>query len=171
MKKHAGALVAAAVLLTALAGVLYRNWNLFERRLSDPRTGQNPSVSPRLAREVLPPDPDVAAIQRSVEEKDEIAQAIIDGRMTLVKAAARFRAINASRPPAWPDRLDLYPGQTDEERVCRQVIRYVESNLADRPDASAILARLESELQAHLATHRPTHGRNYPTLAPEESAD
>src|SRR5262249_61206055 len=95
--------------------------------------------SPHKTKETLPADPDVVAIERSMEEREQIAEAVIDGRLTLVKAAAQFRAINASRPPHYRVRLDLYPGHTDEERVCRQVIRYVESKLADRPDASAVL--------------------------------
>jgi len=96
---------------------------------------------------------------------------VIDGRLTLAKAAARFRAINASRPHHKPVRLDHYPGQTDEERVCRQVISYVESKLADRPDASAILARLECQLKEHLAAGGTTHGPNYPAQGPKRAAE
>jgi hypothetical protein len=173
MKKQTAALVGAALLLAVLSGVLYYGYDVFVAResLADGQAGEGAAVLPRQTKEVLPADPDVAAIQRSLEERDQVAQAVIDGRLTLAKAAAQFRAINASRPPHHPIRLDAYPGQTDEERVCRQVIRYVESKLADQPDASAILARLENQLREHLAAEGATHGPNFPAQGPRRSAE
>jgi hypothetical protein len=173
MKKQVAALVGAAILFTVLAGALYRGYDQFValERAADGHAGMDGTGLPRQTQEVLPSDSSVAAMQRFLEERDQVVQAVIDGKITLVKAAARFRAINASRPPGLAVHLDLYAGQTDEERICRQVITYVESKLAGRPEASAILARLESELQDHLAADGAIQVRNRPAQAPRRSAE
>ena len=173
MKKRIAALVGAAVLFAVFAGALYLGYHLFVagKTSADGHAGEGALGLLHLKNEILPPDPGSAEIERSLREKDQVARAVIDGRLTLVEAVARFRAINASRPANLPVRLDQYPGKTDEERVCREVISYVETRLPDQPETSAILARLESELQAHLAADGAIHGPNTSAQAPKKSAD
>jgi hypothetical protein len=76
---------------------------------------------------------------------------VIAGRLTLLEAAARFQAITLSRPAHMPVSLAGYPGGSDEERFCRQVIAYVESLLEDVSERRAVVVRLNCELRAHLA--------------------
>jgi hypothetical protein len=173
MKKRIAALVGAAVLFAVFAGALYLGYHLFVagKTSADGHAGEGAIGLLHLKNEILPPDPRSAEIERSLREKDQVARAVIDGRLTLVEAAARFRAINASRPANLPVCLDQYPGKTDEERVCREVIGYVETRLPEQPGTSAFLARLESELEAHLAAGGTAQGPNFPAQAPKKSAD
>jgi hypothetical protein len=89
--------------------------------------------------------------------KDAVADDVIDGRLTLFEAAARFRTINESNTQAvhW---LTSYPyrNQPYELALCRSVIRRVEVELRSRgsgPEDDTV-ARLEAELAEHLKRHR-----------------
>ena len=90
-----------------------------------------------------------------LEVKEKIVQAVIGGRLTLWKAAARFRAADRRRPPHLPLRLDHLPGQTEEERLCRGVLLWVEEEARDRPGGAALVARLQADLQERLDCDRP----------------
>ena len=75
----------------------------------------------------------------SLSRKQEAVAGVIDGRVSLREAAARFRAAGGARPDA------------DEETVCRSVIGWVHLALCDRPErAERVTARLEYELQTAL---------------------
>jgi hypothetical protein len=71
--------------------------------------------------------------------KLDAVAAVIAGRMTIVEAAARFRAAGCPAPNA------------DGESAGRSVIGWVHLALCDRPErAEEVSARLEQELQAYL---------------------
>jgi hypothetical protein len=86
------------------------------------------------------------------EAKQRIAFALLDGRLTLLQAAAQFRDINAGLPDG-PRRLPP-PQYTEEEWVCRQVISYIDAELRFHRRAPAQaeewVSRLEAELREHL---------------------
>jgi hypothetical protein len=75
------------------------------------------------------------------------------GRLTLLGAAARFRALDLA-PPAfhWKAFRAAFRGDSDEERHCREVIAWVEMELeqTDPCLALATRARLVAELEQHL---------------------
>jgi hypothetical protein len=72
-------------------------------------------------------------------QKQQAVVAVIDGRMSLLEAAARFRA--AQQPPV----------PADGETLCRSVIGWVELALRDCPErAELVTRRLEQELQGYL---------------------
>jgi hypothetical protein len=85
--------------------------------------------------------------------KELIAREVADGRRSLVEAAALYGALNrlppATRELNWEDEDDSRlhaPAQTNEERLCRQVIRWVQRLLHDTPErARQTVARLEVE--------------------------
>jgi len=84
--------------------------------------------------------------------KQRIAQDLIDGQMTLLEAAAHFRAAD-QQPPAfdWQAFRVSVQGQSDEERHCRTVVNYVFTTLADDPFlADTFRDRLQEELAEHL---------------------
>jgi hypothetical protein len=94
-------------------------------------------------------------LQRN-DAKDAVATEVIDGRLNLFEAAARFRTINKSNPQAeqW---LTGYPyrDQPYELALCRSVIRRVEVELRSRasgPEDDTV-ARIEAELAEHLKRH------------------
>jgi hypothetical protein len=92
-------------------------------------------------------------IMHGLERKSEIARELIAGRLTLFEAAARFKAVNAARPANLPPILDPYPGATYEERLCRQVIVFADTELEGSYDRAEFVARLEADLQEHLDRH------------------
>jgi hypothetical protein len=92
------------------------------------------------------------------EARHQITCDVIDGRLSLLKAAAAFHEINTRAPAVPKGALLAYPGETDEERVCHQVINHVNTELEFRSEsdqaqmsvnaADTVLARLQAELKA-----------------------
>jgi hypothetical protein len=94
-------------------------------------------------------------MQRSAA-KDAVVADVIDGRLTLLEAAAKFRAINASSPRAehWLTSYQ-YPDQPYDLALCRSVIERVELQLHAQSSGQreGPVARLETELAEHLRRH------------------
>jgi hypothetical protein len=152
MGKPIHLLLGAAVALAALAGGLYWGRALFiDGAHANGDGGRDAPFSAHMSQVVLPSDPDVAAIHHSLEAREQVAREVIAGRVTLLEAAARFQAITLSRPAHLPMSLAGFPGNSEEERICRQVIHFVEIQMEGHPDASAEVARLNRELQDQLA--------------------
>ena len=88
---------------------------------------------------------------RRWEARRQAAWALLDGRLTLRQAAARFRDIDAELP--YEARGRRPPQYSEEEWPYRQVISYVHTELVTRrgapAQAEAWVARLEAELREH----------------------
>ncbi len=92
-------------------------------------------------------------VVRRMHAKREVAWDLIDGRLTLIEAAARFRLLNDS-PSEFPNRhLGLIEGRNDAERLCRQVIAWAHNELIVREPrrAGEFAAALTAQLDALLA--------------------
>jgi hypothetical protein len=84
--------------------------------------------------------------------KDEVAEDVVGGRLTLVQAAARFRRLDAGTPEDyWRGWRDTARGASDGERYCRQVLAHVRLVLGGRADAADVLAVLNRQLEKALA--------------------
>jgi hypothetical protein len=97
-------------------------------------------------------DDDCEDVLQRINTKEEIAKAVLGGRMDLLHAAAAFRDVT---PPGSKARSYLqmaYSGVSDDERYCRAVIRWVQGLAAaqSHPLAQRQVARLEAELNEHL---------------------
>jgi hypothetical protein len=81
--------------------------------------------------------------------REEVLGAVIEGRCSLPEAAAHFGELNRSMSGFhWENFRRFYPGASDGERYCRQVIRHVACRLEGRPDqGEAVVRRLEAELE------------------------
>ena len=98
---------------------------------------------------------------RRWEAKRQVTFAVLGGRLTLRQAAAQFRDIDAEVSDKAKDWRP--PEYTEEEWTYRQVISYVDAELAGPRRAPALaqewVARLEAELREHLRRGRePTGG-------------
>jgi hypothetical protein len=84
-----------------------------------------------------------------IHEKHRLAVALVEGRLTLLGAAARFRDLNRENPGLnWERFRRAYPGDSDDERCCRQVIAYIREEMHDHPGADpALPGRLEAEFR------------------------
>jgi hypothetical protein len=93
---------------------------------------------------------EVAACERRREARRRIALDLAAGRLTLLEAAEHFRDLNEAYPGfSWIPFRRHFPGSSDDERHCRQVIKFVA--LEGGPGRAATAReRLEAQLQDHL---------------------
>jgi hypothetical protein len=97
----------------------------------------------------LPERERAAHLCRSVARR-RVALDLAAGRLTLLEAAEHFRDLNGSYPGfSWYQFRHHFPGSSDDERHCRQVIQFVALETETGPAAVA-RKRLEAELEGHL---------------------
>jgi len=86
------------------------------------------------------------SLQRT-HAKQAIIDDLIAGRLTLVEAARRFILVNETPVICQDDYRAIYPGRSDGEKACRQVLRWVESHLETLTpsQADALRRRLDAE--------------------------
>ncbi len=84
--------------------------------------------------------------------KEGIARDLLDGRLSLPAAAARFLDLSRKGPQDWTWVQRAYPGETEEGRAAREVVQWAYSEaLRDSPAAAtAVRDRLNAELEEHL---------------------
>jgi hypothetical protein len=99
-------------------------------------------------------DAGLEGIRRRSNEKVRLARELIDGRLTLAEAAARYRELDEQSPDFyWDVFRRTYVGASDEERHCREVIHYIRLEVGDNGRASTkLVSRLEAELHARYAS-------------------
>jgi hypothetical protein len=96
---------------------------------------------------------EVRDVHRRLTRKERVARAVADGRLTLWEAAACFRTLNHRPPPfAWERFRAAWPGDSDDERHCHEVIHwaYLTVGRADARRAEALRASLRAELSERL---------------------
>jgi hypothetical protein len=93
-------------------------------------------------------------VQVRCAAKEIIIRDLLAERLTLMEAAAEFRHLHIAAPPAARSH-QMFPARSEGERYCREVLQWVRSTTTDWPPTQGepILARLEAELQAHMAEH------------------
>jgi hypothetical protein len=138
-----------------------------------PESAESPLLAePEVVLEGFPE----AVILRDLAKK-RIAREVADGRRSLVEAAALFGALNRHPPQVPPlDLLDTLPwalsvpAHTEDERLCRQVVQWVEGlRLSGLPDsAEAAVARLNAEYQQELRRHGAIRLPDPSTLPPAQ---
>src|SRR5436190_6857272 len=73
---------------------------------------------------------DVVVLNR-IAVKQEIVQAVVAGRLSLLEAAARFHKLNTGEAKLMTDLRREYPSASDDECMCHNVIAYVKHHLGD----------------------------------------
>jgi hypothetical protein len=94
-------------------------------------------------------------VDHRLRAKQQIIEEVLEDRLSLLEAAAGFRDLNRT-PEDSPCQVGRkIPGNSDEERLCRQVISWAEGEARRKtPDrADSLVARLEAELQDHIRQH------------------
>ncbi len=94
----------------------------------------------------------LSEVQERIVCRERIADEVVEGRLGLLAAAARFYDLNAGVPAGTPALRDGYVGDSDEERCCRQVIGWVTTRLSQNSTAEAqqMANQLEEELRVYL---------------------
>jgi hypothetical protein len=94
--------------------------------------------------------------------KYQVTAALAAGRLSLLEAAARFRALDQMAPGHPPAIFhSYYAGSSDEERYCRQAIQLLRASRNSASEQTALAEQLEAELSEHLAhgtLHLPESG-------------
>jgi hypothetical protein len=102
------------------------------------------------------PSPKSEILLERVKARVKVIQRLVEGELSLLEAAAWFRFLG-DHPAELPDDFrSHYPGRSDGEKACRQVIGWTESHLRARGDYSTrerLLRGLEDELNALCGEH------------------
>jgi hypothetical protein len=105
------------------------------------------------SKEVHPPKPQVQYVERRIRAKGVVVERLLEGELSLVQAAAMFRRLN-EHPPACRVDPRHCPGKSEGERLCRQVLGWVEAVLRTRgltpSEIESALCPLQCELQTLL---------------------
>jgi hypothetical protein len=103
----------------------------------------------RLARQLVEEE---QRLHEKAACKKSVLNDLLADRISLWEAAERFRALEMASPMRCPLVFaSFYPGNSDEERFCRQIIAQVAVELENRPDNDRVLiqtlmAQLEEAL-------------------------
>ena len=86
------------------------------------------------------------------ESKRQVVRELCQGRLTLFAAAGQFLALNREKPRSWELVAPTLPGNSDEERVCHELIRWSYTHLMESAPGEAVAkpAAFRAELYAHL---------------------
>jgi hypothetical protein len=93
---------------------------------------------------------------RRIEVKRGIVDQMLRSELTLFEAAAWFRYLNENPADCQDDYRKAWPGRSDGEKLCRQVINWVYTELYHQISPSRAEEerdRLEQILDKHLAEH------------------
>jgi hypothetical protein len=133
-------LVGVVVLVGALAVAVQGRWSGPDSREQQERLADEMEQHRR------------AVIMR-LERKERVIEAFLAGRLTLLEAAAYFRALDQGPPEFHWEHFRLYvPGATDEERHCNEVIDVafcVERSIS-LAEAEQLRDCLRDELREHM---------------------
>src|ERR1700730_7784401 len=119
--------VIVVVALLGVAGVGSFAW----RSGRSPWTaGEDAGASSAGRRLNLGVDDRLPMVTRRVLLRHHLARDVAEDRCTLLAAAARFRDLSESGPAfSWEGFRMRYPGASDDERFCRQVIVFVDNEV------------------------------------------
>jgi hypothetical protein len=131
----------------------------------------------RASSGLLPYSPDLERLQREnargrelevslsatnyrLGTKQQVVQALLDGRMTAAEGIRSFRELNRGRP-ALPSADGAPPNLSEDEAACREILALAAGFLlGNRLDESGTaLAQLERAFQEYLADGPGRHGR------------
>jgi len=137
--------VALGTLLSVCSA--YRDWAA--------RAGLDLEALPELEAQIARQERDMAEMDKEsrvwaglAQRRHEITGEVIQGRMGLFEAAARFRELNAASADGGRMVRVKHPGSYDEQ-CCRQVISWVSARLVAEAPARVAFVRagLEEQLQ------------------------
>ncbi|HEV3258664.1 MAG TPA: hypothetical protein VG013_17445 [Gemmataceae bacterium] len=145
--------VLVVVALLGVVGVASFAW---QSGLSPWTSGNGNMASPAGRRLNEGVDDRVPMVALRCQRRQYLARDVAEDRCTLLAAAARFHDLSESGPDFYWEAFRMrYPGASDDERFCRQVIAFVDNDGAlPSVQREAAVARLEGELAEHLKSGR-----------------
>lgn len=157
MKKLIRPIVLVVAIVSGLAGVGYARPDLATNLGLDfwsvSELQESLDCELRLHRELEAKDVEVL---RRIDIKEEIVRDLVANRLTLTEAAAHFKLLNAHQNAYLTVIRTVYVGASDDERICRNVIGFVEVYLqAMGQRGGPVLERLNAELKSWVDRGEP----------------
>jgi hypothetical protein len=88
----------------------------------------------------------VQATARRIRRKQRVSQEVLAGRLTLLEAAALFRALDHAPPEfKWDHFRASTPADSDDERHCHEVIHWVSNTVRHPCEAEALRQDLDTQ--------------------------
>jgi hypothetical protein len=87
------------------------------------------------------------------QQRRQIIDNLMAGRLELFAAAAAFQQLNQQDPVLENEVVRLFPRTSPGERACRHVLRWVKEESKYRSRYRELHARLEAQLQEYLSSH------------------
>jgi hypothetical protein len=138
-------LVGVTVLVWALALLAWSSWK------GTILPGEE-DASPEEARQAALEQKFQGITQRA-RRKQRVAEEVLAGRLTLLEAAALFRALDHGPPEFhWGRFRASWPGKNDDERHCQEAIHWVYLALRDTNPGNA--EALRQDLNTQLSEHQ-----------------
>jgi hypothetical protein len=106
--------------------------------------------------QTFPPSEKTVTVMGRLKVKRDVVKRLLEGELTLLEAGAWFRHVNDNPPDCPCEFRNFMRGDSDGEKVCRQVIAWVRGHLIDAlPESQVLLTvrKLEDELDALVAEH------------------
>lgn len=96
-----------------------------------------------------------AFLRDRIAAKSRLLQEFLQGQRTLLQTAAAFHNLNEMDPHFEGHFRRAFPGNSDGEKMCRQVIYWANQEIEDFPTSQMVemQERWEKELADHLARH------------------
>ena len=101
----------------------------------------------------LEPPPEVMQVTDRIAAKTRVVVRLVARELDLFEAASHFRDLDSATPGLSPFGWSRFPGESDAEKRCRQVIRWVDVHGGHHlppDDHTRILADLEEVLVIRL---------------------
>jgi hypothetical protein len=86
-------------------------------------------ASPPMSVVLSGPDEKSQIVQGRLAARTKVVERLLAHQLTLIEAAAWFRELNDNPPNLRCDYRNNYPGDSDGEKLCRQVIHWAEIHL------------------------------------------
>jgi hypothetical protein len=144
-----------AMLFAMLVGVSayqYCHPNQGRKDISEPSTDVEKFANAEMDRQEKLSRFEGAVLIR-IKTRRQIVDDLAAGRMGLFEAAAKFKRLNSEPNPGQINVLRFFRGTTDNERVCWQVITWLDSatHQMSSSQRQVVLAQAEAELREHMA--------------------
>lgn len=111
------------------------------------------TLQPAINQEVMVPDAVCHMYQQRITAKIAVMKRLRSGELNLFEAATWFRYLNQEPTKHIDHAWKHFPGESDEEKVCRQVIVWAKghfSGLVPESELEQLLAKLEQQLSDRL---------------------
>lgn len=91
-------------------------------------------------------------VRDRLNQRRDVTVQVLERKLSLVEAAARFLALSRGALDRPLDRVQTLPGDTLEEKLCRQVLLWAETHASEFPPSqgTTVLDDLHNELAALL---------------------